>query len=70
MGQLIMHFMLETIIAAELFDVNPYDQPSVEYGKNLTKEYLSQLHNVSHTISVPKAIMLSKKTNKTVRSKN
>ncbi|MBL4602294.1 MAG: hypothetical protein JKY84_06095 [Emcibacteraceae bacterium] len=70
LGALIMHFMLETIIAAELFDVNPYDQPSVEYGKNLTKEYLSQLHNVSHTISVPKAIMLSKKTNKTVRSKN
>ncbi len=55
LGALIMHFMLETIFTAELLGVNPHDQPSVEYGKNLTKEYLSELHNVKQTIPVPKA---------------
>ena len=65
LGALIMHFILETIISAELFEVNPHDQPSVEYGKNLTKEYLSELHNVKHTTSVPNANAVNKKINKT-----
>ena len=42
MGALMMHFMLETIIAAQLLGVDPFDQPAVEQGKVLTKRYLSQ----------------------------
>ena len=33
MGALFMHFMLETLFAAHLLDVNPVDQPAVEQGK-------------------------------------
>ncbi|NKB19780.1 MAG: glucose-6-phosphate isomerase [Alphaproteobacteria bacterium] len=40
MGALMMHFMLETIIAAHLFGVDPFDQPAVEEGKILTRQYL------------------------------
>jgi len=40
MGALMMHFMLETVIAADLIGVDPYDQPAVEEGKLLTREYL------------------------------
>lgn len=40
MGALFMHFMLETIIAAHLLDVDPFDQPAVEEGKILTRQYL------------------------------
>ncbi len=42
MGALMMHFMLETIIAAHLMGVDPYDQPAVEQGKILTKQYLKE----------------------------
>jgi glucose-6-phosphate isomerase len=41
MGALMMHFMLETIIAAHLFGVDPFDQPAVEEGKVLTRKYLA-----------------------------
>lgn len=41
MGALMMHFMLETIIAAHLFGVDPFDQPAVEEGKILTRQYLA-----------------------------
>ena len=41
LGELLMHFMLETIIAAHLFGVDPFDQPAVEEGKVLAKRYLS-----------------------------
>jgi len=40
MGALMMHFMLETIIAAHLLDIDPFDQPAVEEGKVLTRDYL------------------------------
>jgi glucose-6-phosphate isomerase len=40
LGELLMHFMLETIIAARLMDVDPFDQPAVEEGKVLAKKYL------------------------------
>jgi glucose-6-phosphate isomerase len=40
LGALLMHFMLETIIAARLLGVDPFDQPAVE-GKILAKKYLS-----------------------------
>jgi glucose-6-phosphate isomerase len=39
-GELLMHFMLETIIAAHLLGVDPFDQPAVEEGKMLAKKYL------------------------------
>jgi len=55
LGALVMHFMLETIISAELFGVDPYNQPSVEYGKNLTKEYLTGLRNMKDHIPLPRA---------------
>ena len=38
-----MHFMLETIIAAHLLGVDPFDQPAVEEGKVLAKQYLNGL---------------------------
>jgi glucose-6-phosphate isomerase len=40
LGELLMHFMLETIIAARLLGVDPFDQPAVEEGKILAKQYL------------------------------
>jgi len=43
LGALMMHFMLETIIAADLLGVDPYDQPAVEDGKVLAREYLSRM---------------------------
>jgi glucose-6-phosphate isomerase len=41
LGELLMHFMLETIIAARLLGVDPFDQPAVEEGKVLAKRYLT-----------------------------
>ena len=43
LGALMMHFMLETIIAAHLLGVNPYDQPAVEAGKQLARRFLSEM---------------------------
>ena len=40
MGALMMHFMLETMIAAGLLNVNAFDQPAVEEGKVLARKYL------------------------------
>src|SRR6201988_4494555 len=42
LGALLMHFMLETIIAAQLLGVDAFDQPAVEEGKVLAKQYLAQ----------------------------
>ena len=41
LGELLMHFMLETIIAAHLLGVDAFDQPAVEQGKVLAKRYLT-----------------------------
>lgn len=43
LGGLFMHFMLETIIAAGLLGVNAFDQPAVEQGKNLTRQFLAEM---------------------------
>ncbi|HJQ58860.1 MAG TPA: glucose-6-phosphate isomerase [Vineibacter sp.] len=43
MGALLMHFMLETIVAADLLRVDAFDQPAVEEGKVLTRQYLAGL---------------------------
>jgi glucose-6-phosphate isomerase len=41
LGELLMQFMLETIIAAHLLGVDAFDQPAVEEGKVLAKQYLT-----------------------------
>ena len=41
MGALFMHFMLETIIAAQMLNVNAFDQPVVEDGKTRMQKYLT-----------------------------
>jgi glucose-6-phosphate isomerase len=41
MGALMMHFMLETVLAADLMGVDPFDQPAVEKGKVLIRRYLA-----------------------------
>jgi glucose-6-phosphate isomerase len=43
MGALIMHFMMETILAADLYAIDAFDQPAVELGKIITREYLSKM---------------------------
>ncbi|MEM6602861.1 MAG: hypothetical protein AAF621_02320 [Pseudomonadota bacterium] len=42
LGGLFMHFMLETIISAELMGVNAFDQPAVEDSKNRTRNILKK----------------------------
>lgn len=43
MGALMMHYMLETIVAAHLLGVDPFDQPAVEEGKILTREFMAEV---------------------------
>ncbi|MGE0735745.1 MAG: glucose-6-phosphate isomerase [Alphaproteobacteria bacterium] len=43
LGALLMHFMLETIIAGYMLGVDPFDQPAVEEGKHLARKYLSEM---------------------------
>ena len=40
-GRLMAFSMMETIAACVYFEVDPFDQPAVEQGKRLTKQYLS-----------------------------
>ncbi|WP_343560356.1 glucose-6-phosphate isomerase [Kiloniella sp. b19] len=40
LGAIMMHFMLETILAAELLGIDPYDQPAVEQGKVIARQKL------------------------------
>jgi len=41
-GGLMMHFMLETMVAADLLAVDAFDQPAVEEGKVLARRYLAE----------------------------
>jgi len=43
LGSLLMHFMLETAIAADLLGVNAFDQPAVEEGKRLARQNLGEM---------------------------
>lgn len=43
LGALLMHFMLETILAGRLLGIDPFDQPAVELGKRLSRERLQQI---------------------------
>ena len=40
-GAILMHFMLETILAGRALKLDPFDQPGVELAKVLTKERLA-----------------------------
>jgi len=42
LGALMMHCMLETILAARLMGVDPFDQPAVELAKVITRERVTQ----------------------------
>ncbi len=42
LGALMMHYMIETIVAAHLMGVDPFDQPAVEEGKILARKYLQE----------------------------
>jgi glucose-6-phosphate isomerase len=39
-GALMMHYLIEAVIAARLLAVNPFDQPAVEDSKVRLREYL------------------------------
>jgi glucose-6-phosphate isomerase len=41
-GELLMHFMLETILTGYAMGVDPFDQPAVEEAKILAKRYLAE----------------------------
>jgi glucose-6-phosphate isomerase len=43
LGALMMHFMLETIIAAHMMGVDPFDQPAVEEGKIRARRYMEEI---------------------------
>jgi glucose-6-phosphate isomerase len=42
MGEMLMHYMLETMIASRLLGVDAFDQPAVEEGKILAKRYIAE----------------------------
>ena len=42
LGALLMHFMLETMIAGNMMGINTFDQPAVEEGKILARNYLAE----------------------------
>jgi glucose-6-phosphate isomerase len=42
LGALMMHYMLETIVAAHMMEVNPFDQPAVEAGKVRALAYMKE----------------------------
>jgi glucose-6-phosphate isomerase len=42
LGGLLMHFMLETIIAGHIMGIEPWEQPAVEEGKILARRYLGE----------------------------
>jgi glucose-6-phosphate isomerase len=42
LGELMMHFMLETIVSAQILGIDAFDQPAVEEGKILAKRYVAE----------------------------
>ena len=42
MGSLMMFFFIETIFCCFLLDLDPFDQPAIEEGKKLTREFLKK----------------------------
>jgi len=56
LGGLLMHFMIETIAASALMKVNPFDQPAVEHGKILAKQYLCDQASISQPATMEPAL--------------
>lgn len=46
LGELTMHFMLETILTGRLMQIDPFDQPAVEDGKKLAVARLKEQNNL------------------------
>ncbi len=46
LGQLIAFFELLTVYTGQLLNINPFDQPGVEAGKNYAKQYLRENTNI------------------------
>jgi len=42
-GAVLMHFMAETILTADLLAIDAFDQPEVEAGKIRAKHYMQQM---------------------------
>jgi glucose-6-phosphate isomerase len=42
LGELSMHFIVETVLVGYMHGIDPYDQPAVENAKNLAKKLLAQ----------------------------
>ena len=42
LGEILMHFMLETVLTGYAMGVDPFDQPAVEEAKILAKRYLAE----------------------------
>lgn len=42
LGALMAHFILETLAAAYVLEINPFDQPAVEQGKKLAMTFLQE----------------------------
>jgi len=42
LGELMMQFMLETVLSGYAMGIDPFDQPAVEEGKILAKSYLAE----------------------------
>jgi glucose-6-phosphate isomerase len=42
-GGLLMHFMLETILTADILQIDAFDQPEVEAGKIRAKHYMQSV---------------------------
>ena len=53
LGELLMHFMLETIIMSHLLGVDPFDQPAVEEAKVLAKKYLGRQSSAPPLVVMP-----------------
>ena len=47
LAKLVMHFMLETILCAKMLAINPFNQPSVERGKKMSKEMLKKYFSLA-----------------------
>lgn len=43
LGALFAHFMIETIMTAQMIGVSPFDQPAVEEGKILARRYMQEM---------------------------
>ena len=47
LGALFLNSMLETVFAADLLEVNPFDQPAVEWAKIASRDYLIPKNEIS-----------------------